>query len=123
LGQAQPTPAPATTPIAPPPTADSNRTAPVEASPLDTFLLRDSKGNLVPVPDLPFEEFERLLRIKRGLAPQAPPGFTLDKLTATGTVESNRADLEITLSIRSREAGLLRVPLGLEKAISPPPAK
>jgi len=95
----------------------------VEASPLETFLLRDSKGNLVPVLDLPFEEFERLLRIKRGLAPPAPPGFTLDKLTATGTAESNRADLEITLSIRSREAGLLRVPLGLEKSILRQPAK
>ena len=43
----------------------------VEASQLDTFLLRDSKGNLVPVLGLPFEEFEQLLRVKKGLAP--PP--------------------------------------------------
>ena len=54
-----------------------------EASPLDTFLLRDSKGNLVPVLGMQFEEFERLLRLKKGLSPAAAPGFTLERLSTT----------------------------------------
>src|SRR5262245_7496200 len=45
----------------------------VEASPLDTIWMRDAKGNLVPVVGIPFEEFEQLLRSKKGLAPSSPP--------------------------------------------------
>ncbi len=106
-----PTPAPGAAPTEP------SRAAPVEASPLDTFLLRDSKGNLVPVLDLPFEEFERLLRIKRGLAPLAPPAYFLDSLAVTGTHEADLVNLQVRLTVRTNQAGQVRVPLALGTAI------
>ena len=95
----------------------------MEASPLDTFLLRDSKGNLVPVLDLPFEEFERLLRIKRGLAPQAPPAYVLDSLAVTGTHKAELVNLQARLTVRTHQAGQVRVPLALSKAILRQPAQ
>src|SRR3569623_1388427 len=52
-----------------PPTAANSGDEP--AGQLDTFMLRDSKGNLVPVLGLTFEEFQRLLRSQQRLT--APP--------------------------------------------------
>jgi hypothetical protein len=95
----------------------------IEGSELETYLLRDSKGNLVPVLDLPFEEFERLLRIKRGLAPALPPAYSLDALTIVGSVEKEVADLQVTATIRVRESGLVRVPLALGKTVLRQPPK
>ncbi|HZN34767.1 MAG TPA: hypothetical protein VFB80_13155, partial [Pirellulaceae bacterium] len=89
----------------------------VEASPLDTFLLRDSKGNLVPVPGMPFEEFERLLLMKKGLSPPAAPGFTFDALSLVGEAKEKLATFEVTATIRVRAEGWIRVPLLLPSAI------
>ena len=66
----------------------------VEASPLDTFLLRDSKGNLVPVVGMTFEEFEKLQRLKMGLASPAPPAQALESLSLSGTADAAVADLK-----------------------------
>jgi hypothetical protein len=95
----------------------------VEARDLNTFLLRDNKGNLVPVLGITFEEFEALWKLKRGLTPPAPPGFTLDALSISGTASGNVADLQITLTIRIREPGWIRVPLGLQGAVIRQPSK
>ena len=83
----------------------------MEASQLDTFLLRDSKGNLVPVLGLPFEEFEQLLRAKKGLTSPAAPSHTIEALSLVGTAGEQIADLQLTATIRVREAGWVRVPL------------
>jgi hypothetical protein len=91
--------------------------ATLQAGRLDTYMLRDSKGNLVPVPDWTYEEFEELLRMKRGLAPPPPPPFTLDAIAATGTVEKNLAHLDVTATVRVRESGWVRVPLEMGQAI------
>ncbi len=97
------------------PTPAGNAAA--ERSPLDTFLLRDSKGNLVPVLGMSFEEFEQLLRQKKGLSPAAPPSFTLERLSLVGTANEKTADLEVKATIRVRQAGWVRVPLGLGSAV------
>jgi hypothetical protein len=109
---------PTTEPTVPAPTEPPKSTAgpPLEASQLDTFLLRDSKGNLVPVLNLPFDEFERLLRIKRGLAAPEPPAYSLDALTLTGTAGRDAVALQGVLTIRVRREGWVRVPLGLNRA-------
>lgn len=91
--------------------------AAAEASPLDTFLLRDSKGNLVPVLGMSFEEFEQLLRLKKGLSPAAAPSFTLERLSLAGTANEKTANLEVKATIRVRQAGWVRVPLGLGSAV------
>jgi hypothetical protein len=116
-GQTTEEPPPATTPA---PAAEAPKQAgnsAAEGNPLDTFLLRDSKGNLVPVLGMSFDEFEQLLRMKKGLAPAAAPGFTLERLTLAGTANEKAADLEVKATIRVRQAGWVRVPLGLGPAV------
>src|SRR5262249_34724221 len=83
----------------------------VEASPLDTFLLRDSKGNLVPVVGMSFEEFEQLLKLKKGLLPPPAARYTLDALSIAGTVEGQIANLQITATIHVHDQAGVRVPL------------
>jgi hypothetical protein len=100
---------PITTPGAAPP--------PLQASPLDTFLLKDSKGNLVPVLGMSFEEFEQLLRLKKGLASPAPPSLALETLSLTGTTKGNVANFQVTATIRIHEDGWVRVPLLMPSAV------
>ena len=86
-------------------------------SELDTFLLRDSKGNLVPVLGMTFEEFEKLLKLKQGLAPAQAPSYILDGLSITGGVQNQLATLEVTATVRIREEGWVRVPLKMNKGV------
>ena len=103
-------------PPVPAPTADDSKPA-AERPPPDTFWLRDSKGKLVPVVGITFEEFEELQKLKRGLAPPAPPAYSLDSVAMTGAVENNLANLQVTASIRVREAGWVSVPLRFNKCV------
>jgi len=95
----------------------------ITASPLDTFLLRDSKGNLVPVLGMTFEEFEQLLRAKRGLAALAAPDFVLDSLSLAGSVDDQTANLQVTATIRVRSDGWVRVPLLMPATVVREPPK
>lgn len=90
---------------------------PAQASPLDTFLLRDGKGNLVPVLGMTFEEFEQLLRLKKGVADPAPPAYSLDSLRLEGTVEGSRANLKVAAKVRLRHDGWVRIPLRMPRAV------
>lgn len=95
----------------------------LEASPLDTFLMRDAKGNLVPVVGMPFEEFEQLLRTKKGLNPTAAPAYTLEAVSLVGKASERVADLQLTATVRVREPGWIRVPLHLPSAVVRQPLK
>ena len=107
------------TKTAPPPAGATE----VQKSSLDTYLLRDSKGNLVPIVDMTFEDFEQLMRLKRGLAPPAAPAYVLDSLSVTGVATEGIADLQATATIRLREAsGWVQVPLLFPKAVLKQPS-
>lgn len=93
------------------------------ASELDTYLLRDSKGNLVPVIGMSFEDFEALIQLKKGLAPPPPPPFAIDSLTITGRAEATSAELQAAVQIRVRQSGWVRVPLRLGGTALLEPAK
>ncbi len=101
-----------------PPTASG-----LEASPLDTILMRDAKGNLVPVVGMGFEEFEQLLRAKKGLAPAAAPAYTIEAVSLVGKAAERLAELQMTVTIRVREPGWIRVPLHLATAVIREPLK
>ena len=104
----------------PPAAADSPKPVAgpaVEASSLDTLFLRDSKGNLVPVLGMSFEEFEQLWRMKRGLGGPAAPAYTLDALTLVGSADDGLANFQLTATIHVRQEGWVRVPLLLPTAI------
>ena len=90
---------------------------PIAASQLDTFLLRDSKGNLVPVLGMSFEEFERLLKLKRGLAPPAPPDYSLDAIAVTGVAKNGVATLDVVATVRVRGTDWVRIPLRMNQVI------
>jgi hypothetical protein len=128
VGQNEEPPSPAVVqPPSPPsaqkPTEDHDDSKPgtgrkgAEPGPPDTYWLRDSKGNLVPVVDILFEKFEQLLKLERGLAPPAPPPYSLDSLSITGAVENNLANLQVSASIRVRETGWVPVPLRFNKSV------
>ncbi len=93
------------------------------ASELDTYLLRDSKGNLVPVIGLSFEDFEKLLQIQKQLAPPPPPPFAIDSLTIAGKVEGATAELQVNATVRVRQDGWVRVPLRFAGSALLEPAK
>jgi hypothetical protein len=103
--------------IAPTESARSGANPSVEVSPLDTILMRDAKGNLVPVVGMAFEEFEQLLRLKKGLSPNAAPAYTLEAISLVGKANERTADLQLTATIRVREPGWVRVPLHLPNAV------
>lgn len=100
---------------APEPKAESKPAAGPAAPPseLSTYLLRDSKGNLVPVIGMSYEDFEKLLQIQKGLAPPPPPPFSIDSLTITGKADKTTAELQVTTTVRVRQEGWVRVPLRL----------
>ncbi|QDU26880.1 hypothetical protein ETAA8_19640 [Anatilimnocola aggregata] len=90
---------PSTGPAAPPP------------SELDTYMLRDKKGNLVPVIGLSFEDFEKLVQIQKGLLPPPPPAYAFDSLTLTGKADGATAEFQATASVRVKQPGWVRIPL------------
>src|SRR5439155_9711392 len=116
-GQAIEEPLRATAPPAVGEAAKSVGSAAAESSPLDTFLLRDNKGNLVPVLGMSFEEFEQVLRSKKGVSSATTPAYTMETLAITGTADERTADLELSLSVRVREADWVRIPLLMASAV------
>jgi hypothetical protein len=87
--------------------------APSAEGELNTYYLRDSKGNLVPVLGFTFEDYEKLLQIKMGLAPPPPPAFSIDSLTLTGKADGGVAELQLATTVRVRQEGWVKVPLRL----------
>jgi hypothetical protein len=118
-------PPPAAVPAATPPASPVKPFVgpqPLPASDLDTFLLRDSKGNLVPMIGLTFEDFEKLVRLKKGIQPPSPPAFTIDSVNITGKAAGEVAELQASISVRIRQSGWVKVPLRLSPAalVEPP---
>lgn len=91
--------------------------APPGAGDLDSLYFRDSKGNLVLVPGMTFEKLEKLLKLEQGLTPAQAPSYVFDGLAVVGSVQNQLATLEVTASIRVREAGWVRVPLKMNKGV------
>ncbi len=110
---------PATTPVptTPAPMPAAGDAGAQQRSLLDTYLLRDSKGNLVPVIGMSFEDFEKLLRLQRQLAPPEPPKFSIDVVSLKGTADASQAKLSAKIEIRTQAAGRHPVPLRMTEAI------
>src|SRR6185295_4587936 len=90
----------------------------------DTYYLHDAKGNLILVPDLKFEDFERLMQLDRKLAqPNQPPQYSMQQVLVTGRVEKRRAELDAQFTILVRDDAWLRIPLGFPEAVLREPLK
>ncbi|MCU0978170.1 MAG: hypothetical protein MUF25_03270 [Pirellulaceae bacterium] len=85
----------------------------------ETYYLRDQDGRLVPVPNFPYEEFQRLLQldVESGPAGVELPSYALQELTISGTASATRAELTATVTLRLLQTGWVRVPLRLTEAI------
>ncbi len=85
----------------------------------ETYYLRDQDGRLVPVLNMPYEEFRRLqqLDVKPNPAGAELPAYALQELTISGTATATRAELSVTLTLRLQQAGWVRVPLLFSDAI------
>ena len=111
LVAAQPPPPPA------PPAANAEESPRVEEAPAGSIQLRDSDGKLVWVPGVTLEEFMRIWMKDPGGPAVAAPNYSLDSLAITGRVEDDRTVCTFTLQARTTQAGWVRVPLRMGKAV------
>lgn len=81
----------------------------------DAFYLRDTGGNYIFVPNLRYEEFERLLRSQKPLLNPQLPAYQVVAWNVNGEVNAEtvnwQVDVEVKLS--SAVSGAVSVPLGL----------
>ncbi len=90
----------------------------VEEAQPSLYYLKDKQGNLQAVPNFSFEDFEELYRLKHQLAQgDQRPRYTIQQITASGTADTERAELTIQFRILVREEQWLRVPLHLDQAV------
>lgn len=78
------------------------------------YLLKDKDGNLQPMPGMAFEDFMEAWKQRQQLAqPTRLPPFSIQKLTITGSVAGNRAELIAQLTVSVLSSGWVGVPLRL----------
>lgn len=91
-----------------------------ESDPLKILWLRNpATGELVPVPGLTIDEYDKLDRIRRGLPPEitAPPNYVLNDLKLTGIGKGGSITFELDLEVELRDDRWARIPLGLSRAV------
>jgi hypothetical protein len=88
------------------------------------YYLKDKAGNLQPVPNFTFEDFQEMVRRKHRLD-QSPetPRYTLQSMVISGTAVGDRAELTAKLTILTRDESWVRVPLKLPQAALREPAQ
>jgi hypothetical protein len=83
------------------------------------WLKNPATGELVPVPGLTIDEYDKLDRIRRGLPPESatPPNFVVTDLRLTAQVKGMHSVCELALEVELRDDQWARIPLGLTKAV------
>lgn len=90
----------------------------VEESRPAIFFLPDKNGNLQPVLDFRYEDFEKLYKLKHGLSRRVePPRYVLQRMTAVGRAIDARAELNVEFQILLRSDEWTRIPLRLDQAM------
>ena len=85
----------------------------------ETYYLRDQDGRLVPVPNFTYEDFRTLLQLDAKPVPSDVPlpSYVLQELSISGTADTTRAELTVTVTVRLQQSGWVRIPLRLGEAI------
>ena len=98
--------------------AEKDRSLPViETVGPVVHLLKSQNGDLVPVPDLRYEDFMELIKIREGLSPATlPASFSVQNIEAEGSVQRGKATLQIRLQVVTHQPDWVRIPLGLNEA-------
>lgn len=100
--------------------ATGNQDATTTQDPLKILWLRNpATGELVPVPGLTIDEYDKLDRIRRGLPAEAavPPNFLLSELKVSGNAKGRLFSGEMVLELELRDDHWARIPLGLSRAV------
>lgn len=81
----------------------------------DAFYLRDSGGNYIFVPNLRYEEFERLLRSQKPLLDPQLPSYQILSWEMAGEAQEEFANWDVTIVVRlsSAAAAAVAIPVGL----------
>ncbi|MBI84535.1 MAG: hypothetical protein CMJ81_15175 [Planctomycetaceae bacterium] len=80
-------------------------------------LLESQNGDLVPVPDLQYEDFMELIKIREGLSPATlPASFSVQNIEAEGSVQRGKATLQVRIQVVTHQQDWVRIPLGLNEA-------
>ncbi len=87
-----------------------------EAKP-QIYYLPDKQGNLVAVPGMTWEDFERARQILMELASgQREPAYSIQRMAIRGTARNDHAELTVHLKIRAEQEGWVRIPLSFDGA-------
>jgi hypothetical protein len=96
----------------------------IEESKPSVYYLPDKDGNLQPVLDFKYQDFEELYKLKNQLGRRdEPPPFSVERMTVTGNAAEQYAELSLQFQVLVRGEGWVRVPLrldqGLLRSVSP----
>lgn len=99
--------------------APTSRDLSRESDPLKILWLKNpATGELVPVPGLTIQEYDKLDRLRRGLPPEAtaPPNYLLTDLRLSGKATRSAATCDLSLEVELRDDRWARIPIGLAHA-------
>lgn len=100
------------------PTIESPAPGRIEEARPAVYYLPDKQGNLQPVLDFKYQDFVDLYKLKNRLERRdEPPRYSLQRMTATGTVVDNCAELNIQLQVLVRDDEWVRIPLRLDQGL------
>lgn len=82
---------------------------------LQTFYLQRENGELAPFFRMPFEEFEEIYRLYRGIDEgELPPRYSISQIAIDGVTDKRLAYLDVEIQIRANAEGWIEVPLRLD---------
>ncbi len=88
------------------------------------YYLPDKQGNLQAVLDFNYEDFIELYKLKQRLAERdAPPRYSIQRMSITGSAGGENAELTIRFQIMIRGTDWTRVPLRLDQGLLSEPAQ
>ena len=92
-------------------------------SDIETLYVRDADGELVPVLNMSFEDFQRLYKLDRKLTlPQMPPAYSLEQMNIDGVATNKKAELKVNFRVKLLKDGFARIPLRMRRAVLTKPA-
>lgn len=101
----------------PPSPIPPTRPAAIDEAKPEIYYLPDKQGNLVAVPGMTWEDFERARQILLELASgQQGPSYSIQRMAIRGTARNDHAELTVHLMIRTDEDGWVRIPLSFDEA-------
>ncbi|MCX7426120.1 MAG: hypothetical protein NTW96_10945, partial [Planctomycetia bacterium] len=104
-----------TPPVNPPAAPEAKRIQEVQPP---VYYVEGNDGKLVPLLGFTFDDFVKVFNQMQGLLTEARPSrYVLEKLSAVGRIEADRAELTVQWDVVSREDGPVRVPLHFPQAV------